>query len=658
MTRRDFLPIMTAGAGFGWQALSAQSPELALATASGRVEFDRSGAISSFTGPVGQIVTAKPGRHHLQILFLGTSLQVCDRPTNVYRNGGKLIHEFRFEDPYPIQVQSEKELNELSPGVMALRERIILRPKQPIRHAVLVQVPINLQLPHETRNVFLPMKNGVGRVKAIRGLTNGDDYVYRFAGSSGGSRPEVLAFPMAHEFSPRSEYGITHCTDPLFTSLIRLPFGDQAGQIQWIYPADPGLAQEEVRTIYTVVHKGGLEGAIDAFYKTALAQVKPGPDWLHDIAMADYDYLSKNGRGWFADIEKLEELIPPRDRSKVVLALHAWYDLVGQYTFNPASQSLSKKWIALPSSRSPEVQALGNEPNDENIPTLLDTPGMRFSRQSLQALEPVPMSVEEVHRRIRFAKDRGFRVLLYFADGLNLCEGATGAFDPTKVLRWGGWQGPDTKGRVCTQNPLHPEVRRFYREYASALMHEYGGKVDGFIWDETFVIRPGEIGAGNYPGYADRAFMTLMQEVASIVAQEPGLALLASDDIGMRTDLAAAPYCLMAHGTYQDSHCRPEAWPYGLFPNYRNTLWSCNWAPVTNFELTKYGVETFDTPVAISNGSFGDDIGISEMSPEQVARIMGLFASRKDRRMQINWIEEKEQMKYKGASLSDAYNIM
>ncbi|MBV8709782.1 MAG: hypothetical protein JO028_21540, partial [Acidobacteriaceae bacterium] len=110
--------------------------------------------------------------------------------------------------------------------------------------------------------------------------------------------------------------------------------------------------------------------------------------------------------------------------------------------------------------------------------------------------------------------------------------------------------------------------------------------------------------------------------------------------------------------TYQDSHCRPEAWPYGLFPNYRNTLWSCNWAPVTSFELTKYGVETFDTPVAISNGSFGDDIGISEMSPEQVARIMGLFASRKDRRMQINWIEEKEQMKYKGASLSDAYNIM
>jgi hypothetical protein len=658
MTRRDFFPIVAASTKFSWQALNAQNPDFALATASGRVEFDQAGAVASFKSPAGQIAAAKPGRPHLQILFLGTARQICDRPTNVYRNERKLIHEFRFEDPYSMQVESEKELSELSPGVIVLREQITLRPKQPIHHSVLVQAPVNIQLPHEARSVFLPMKNGVGRKKAIRGLTNGDDYVYRFAGSSGGSRPEVLAFPMAHEFSPKTECGITHCTDPLFTSLIRLPFGDQAGQVQWIYPADPGLVREEVRTVYTVVHRGGPEGAIDAFYKTALAQVKPGPDWLHEIAMADYDYLSKNGRGWFADIEKLEELISPPDRSKVVLALHAWYDLVGQYTFNPASKSLSQKWLALPSSRSPEVQALGNEPVEQGMPTLLDTPGMRFSRRSLQALEPVPMSIAEVHRRIRFAKDRGFRVLLYFADGLNLCEGATDAFEPSKVLRWGGWQGPDTKGRVCTQNPLHPEVRRFYRDYVSALMNEYGKSVDGFIWDETFVIRPGDLGVGAYPGYADRAFMTLMGEVASIVAQEPGLALLASDDIGMRADVDAAPYCLMAHGTYQDSHCRPEAWPYGLFPNYRNTLWSCNWAPVTNFEFTKYAVEAFDVPAAISNGSFGDDIGISEMTPEQAAKIMGLFASRKNRRMQIGWIEEEKQINYKGAALSDAYHIL
>jgi hypothetical protein len=69
-------------------------------------------------------------------------------------------------------------------------------------------------------------------------------------------------------------------------------------------------------------------------------------------------------------------------------------------------------------------------------------------------------------------------------------------------------------------------------------------------------------------------------------------------------------------------------------------LWSCNWAPVTRFVYTRYGVETFGVPVALSNGAFGDDIGISEMTSTQQKAVMQLFNQRKLKPMQIGWVEE------------------
>lgn len=153
--------------------------------------------------------------------------------------------------------------------------------------------------------------------------------------------------------------------------------------------------------------------------------------------------------------------------------------------------------------------------------------------------------------------------------------------------------------------------------------------------------------------------MTLTKELTDIVAAyNPSLAFLASDCIGMRNWTGKAPYCLMAHGTYQDTHCRPEAWPYGLLPNYRNVLWSCNWAPVTNFHFTEYGTETFETPVAISNGLFGDDIGVSEMKGKQLVQVLELFEKRKNVPMQISWIEdEKGEPLYKGKKLKYWYSV-
>ena len=72
------------------------------------------------------------------------------------------------------------------------------------------------------------------------------------------------------------------------------------------------------------------------------------------------------------------------------------------------------------------------------------------------------MSLANMHRRIYYAKDKGFRVGICYADGTSASDGLNDVFEPSKVLRWGGWEGPDTTGKTYAQNPLHPEVREFY----------------------------------------------------------------------------------------------------------------------------------------------------------------------------------------------------
>jgi hypothetical protein len=391
---------------------------------------------------------------------------------------------------------------------------------------------------------------------------------------------------------------------------------------------------------------------MEVFYATSLAEVKPGPDWQHQVAMVYYDYFGKNGQGWFKDIDALTKLVAPEDRGKVFLALHGWYDYVGHYAFNWRQRTFEKEWTVFPNALDPHFQSLPDAPDNGT--------GLIWPKNSVKAMRPAPMSVADIHRRIRYAKDKGFRVGIYYADGTNASDGVNDVYDPSKVLRWGGWEGPDTKGRTYAQNPLHPDVREFYLRYIQALLDEYGKELDGFIWDETFVVGPNDLGPEVAPGYAGRGMMTLVKEVASRVANfSPQLALFASDDIGAFSQYEqAAPYCLVAHGTYQDSWCTPVGWSYGLFPNYRNVLWSCNWAPVTRFEYSRYAVETFTVPVPISNGAFGDDIGIGDMTAEWQKRIMDLFDQRKQKRMDISWIEQEPwNPKYQGREVTFKWSL-
>ena len=132
---------------------------------------------------------------------------------------------------------------------------------------------------------------------------------------------------------------------------------------------------------------------------------------------------------------------------------------------------------------------------------------------------------------------------------------------------------------------------------------------------------------------ADRAMMRLVADVTREVqrgwTRNPDLALLTSDCVdahGPSQELQV-PYCLVAHGTYQDSWCDPKGWSPGLLPNHRNCLISCNWSPIKNRDWNRIAVEQYGLPQGVSNG-YCDDRGPSEMPKEILDEIIARFLKR------------------------------
>lgn len=429
--------------------------------------------------------------------------------------------------------------------------------------------------------VILPLKNGV-----ISGFESPEDKkiaVYRCAGKPE-KYPRDLALPLV--ICLNDKRGTAVLTDPYFTSLY------DRGVISWTYPKETGLEdQVEERTIIEADGISCIDDGMKMYYQTILRDVPAGPEWIKDIAMISYDYLSDGGKGWYKDIDMLVKLVPESDRGRIALCLHGWYDVVGRYCFDNKSGKLDEKWT-----------------------------------NRIRWLE---MSLPDLHKRIAYAKEGGFRVLMYFADGVLSSKGLAD-FNKEEVLEEGGWNGPDILGGPYHKNIVSKNVYAFYRNYARALFTEFASQTDGFVWDETFYIKAGCPGTRQFPGYADRTQMRLIKEIAGILhSTAPDKAFFTSDCIGDEDYFNdVPPYALLADGCYQDSHCKPGFWSYGIFPNYRNVIWSCNWNPLTNFRYTVFGVYAYNTPVVFTNG-WEDDRGFSEMTPAEQADFMKLFNYRK-----------------------------
>jgi hypothetical protein len=560
-------------------------------------------------------------------------VQTLREPSRKFPEALRLRLTYDAESPEGVPLRIERRLQEKAePDGVALIETFSLIPARPLTNDVEIEIPFVVPVDARRSDSSLgnwldpvatcPLKSGWA--KSFQLTADETRVEYRLCNFITGKETPVLALPLVQLQGQGSTAAVF--ADPMFSTLfsLRSSEGQIEGTLRFQYAASKvPLSGPETRTfaIWLPNNKRSAKGfpaAVDAWFRLMLPEVPPGPKWLHDIAMVDYDFLSDDGQGWERDLRALATWLKPAERRRVALCLHGWYDALGSYCFDAQANCMKPDWIAFARTRN------------------------------------VKFTQAELKRRLGLAHDLGFRVVLYFGDGLAADSGVPGyrddwAYRDAKGNKIAGWQGPDTFGPTYLRNVAHPEVFSWYTNYLGALSQTYGAETDGFVWDETFHTSLGQIASVPQPAYCDRAMMKLVKSLTHQVHLfDPEKVFLASDCIGVLGWTDVPGYAMVADGTYQDTHCDSVAWSYGLFPNWRNTLWSCNWSDITGFHLTRWGVRTFGVPVAFSNG-WGDDCGPSEWSPRQRDSILALFHERLKVKQPVRFLSDDPARLVSGA---------
>lgn len=352
----------------------------------------------------------------------------------------------------------------------------------------------------------------------------------------------------------------------------------------------------EARTAVLAYSHSGTDGIIRSFYNT-IPEIAPAPSWVHEVALAYYDYNSEDGKGWYRDMDAMAAKCPPEHRSKIAVCLHGWYDNTGYYCYDHSTGTLKDEWMAFANP----------------------APGYNSKH-------PIQMSKTEMHQRISYARNKGFRVILYFADGTN-CTG-TPDFHKGEQFRYkdgsykGGWTGPCGGGPAL--DPASRSVQEWYLDYLEALLQEYGKEIDGLVFDETNYFLADDVSyrIPSAPAYADREMMKWMALLKQKVQQwrtiNPDLVFLEGSHYF---------YGLVADGSFTDFSGLPS------MINYRNSSWTCSWQNpgVRNWHTTDRTRKDIKYPygldMGLSNG-WGSDTGPSEMDAKTLDETFRYFIQR------------------------------
>jgi hypothetical protein len=391
----------------------------------------------------------------------------------------------------------------------------------------------------------------------------------------------------------------------------------------------------ESRTFWTVLAEdgdGSLDTRMDKLAATALAEFPPSPAWVRDIALTSYDYftpLPPSPYGWDADVDALAAAIGAAkgNPGAVAMCVHGWYGTLGDYTLSSLNDTkLEDSWVVFPSGA-------GYENPTAKIP-----------------LGPINVTTQTVLDRIQKAKTAGFRVILYFADGLNTCTGVPYFNQQSLLSTYHGyeWVGPDSEGTMKILNPLDPRTRQQYHNYMQGLLDTYGQFIDGFVWDETFELPFYQGGVADIaPGYAQRGMMELVRDLTAQVHAHPNCAGRCVFTVAGCT--YNSPHALVADGTYEDTGLNPAAAAVGVLPNWRGPLWECGWADITkgydHGNETEAVYVTYNVPVGLGNG-WGDFVGFGSMTTAQQDYFVSLFMQHepgKGSRFPPSWEEEKTE---------------
>ena len=487
---------------------------------------------------------------------------------------------------------------------MAVVETFTLRPAQPLTVDVEIRRPFAFipKQPRERLELTLPLRNGLaGRVPLGEQPVAAE---YRLGHFLTQGEATHLALPVIQLGGVGGGSGRPLLADPTFSSLweVSRNADSVAGVLRYRYAGSRvPLAGEETRQFgfwLTPAEDAAkaFPAAIDAFYEHMLADVPPGPKWLHEIAMVGYDYLSDDGKGWDRDVQPLAEWLNPHERRRVALCLHGWYDAIGSYCYDAQSRRLRDAWVAFGPTRK------------------------------------IALTTAEMKRRMRLARELGFRVLLYFGDGLASDSGAPGYRDAWVYRDAQGNADPRLArpGYVWTDLLAQPRASRSLGLVprlpggAAGNLRRGGRRFrvgrDLRVQDRpdrraagTGVLRSGHAGAGqgarrpaSTPSIRRRSSWRRIARACSATFPATRWWPTGPTRIPRATPAPGRGACSPTGGTCCGAAIGPA---------------------ISGLDNTRYGVETFGVPVAISNG-WGDDRGPAEWTAGEREQILELFRRR------------------------------
>ena len=169
-----------------------------------------SGEMASLTDGTTELINRRLKGNRPRVVVGGMRLYDCEQPSTFRREGTRLIFRYDFAAPGDFAVHYELELADIPPSLVTLKQKVGVEANKRITESVKLILPRNLQLPDEHRKVFLPLKNGIGRRKEIRGYESENEYVYAMAGSyEGMGKPQMLAIPMVDEYDDGTDLRLT-----------------------------------------------------------------------------------------------------------------------------------------------------------------------------------------------------------------------------------------------------------------------------------------------------------------------------------------------------------------------------------------------------------------------------------------------------------------
>ena len=258
------------------------------------VEFRENGAVRSFLHR-GQPAAWMADRCAVS-LVLGTHELRPDLAGPIERVRGGIRCRFTAATEPRLELAMTDTLRKEGSFVVLQRD-LEITAEGKLQEDLTVRLPLlPFELPDTT---WLPLKDG-------RGLELGaqSQAVYRFAGVAPAEGLR-LALPLISLQAPKPWDRVTVLADPYFSMTFR------RDTLEWTYPRAVGLADQfEKRSVATVFHQGSPDAALEAFYAVAVPEIAPGPAWLREIAMVDYDYMSDAGAGWGRDIAALAAALP------------------------------------------------------------------------------------------------------------------------------------------------------------------------------------------------------------------------------------------------------------------------------------------------------------------------------------------------------------